>query len=135
MDGWRARFEAAVDEIKHRPFQWGEHDCGPGLAGAIVLAITGIDCAAQYRGTYDSAASAVRTMRDHGFENLGDLVAAMLPEIHPSMAKIGDIVAIPDQTPFGFALGVVNGERVFVLRETGMGTVDLLAASRAFKVG
>jgi hypothetical protein len=74
-------------------------------------------------------------MRQAGFRNLADMVAVMLPEIHPSEARIGDIAAIEIDTPFGYALGVVNGERVFVLREDGMGTVDLLDAKRAFRVG
>lgn len=132
---WRRRFEEAVDEIKSRPFAWGDHDCGPGLAGRLVLALTGVDCTAQYRGSYDSAASALRVMRDAGFDNLGDLVAAILPEVHVSQASIGDVAAIADDSPFGYALGVVNGDRIFVLRADGIGTVDLLAAQRAFKVG
>ncbi|WP_065091645.1 DUF6950 family protein [Rhizobium leucaenae] len=132
---WRERFVAEVDRLKHSPFAWGEHDCGPGLAGNLVLAITGVDCAAQWRGTYSTAAEAFAAMKAAGFQNLGDLVAAMLPEIHPSQARIGDIAAIETDTPFGYALGVVNGERIFVLREDGMGTVDLLDAKRAFRVG
>lgn len=135
LPDWRRRFEEAIDEIKARPFAWGEHDCGPGLAGRLAFALTGVDCTAQYRGTYDSASSALRVMREAGFDNLGDLVAAILPEVHISAASIGDIAAVPDDTPFGFALGVVNGERIFVLKAEGVGTVDLLDATRAFKVG
>ncbi len=135
LPDWRRRFEDAIDDIKARPFDWADHECGTGLAGRLALALTGVDCAARYRGTYDSAASAVRVMRQAGFENLGDLVADLLPEVHVSEASVGDIAAIPDQTPFGYALGVVNGERIFVLMETGIGTVDLLDATRAFKVG
>ncbi|WP_029723070.1 DUF6950 family protein [Sinorhizobium medicae] len=135
LPGWRRRFEAAIDEIKARPFAWGEHDCGPGLAGRLALAMTGVDCAAQYRGAYDSASGALRVMRDAGFDNLADLVASVLPEVHISAASIGDIAAVPDDTPFGYALGVVNGERIFVLKTDGVGTVDLLDATRAFKVG
>ncbi|WP_085025599.1 DUF6950 family protein [Ensifer aridi] len=135
LPDWRRRFEAAIDEIKALPFAWGDHDCGPGLAGRLAFALTGVDCAAQYRGSYDSAASALRVMHEAGFDNLGDLVAAILPEIHISAAAIGDIAAVPVNGPFGYALGVVNGERIFVLKETGVGTVDLLDATRAFKVG
>ncbi len=135
LQDWRARFVAEVDRLKHTPFAWGEHDCGAGLAGNLVLAITGVDCAAQWRGTYASAAEGLTLMKRAGFGNLADMVAMMLPEIHPSEARIGDIAAIEIDTPFGYALGVVNGERVFVLREDGMGTVDLLDAKRAFRVG
>ncbi len=49
-------------------------------------------------------------------------------------ANIGN-QAYEDAVLRRYALGVVNGERIFVLRETGLGTVDLLDAKRAFKVG
>lgn len=132
---WRTRFETAIDEIKHRPFAWGQNDCGPGLAGKLVLALTGADYASGYVGRYDDAVSAYRLMQAEGFDDLADLVGAILPEIHISRATIGDIAAIPTDTPFRHALGVINGERIFVLTENGMGTVDLLSATRAFKVG
>ncbi|CAD7055487.1 hypothetical protein RHAB21_00727 [Pseudorhizobium halotolerans] len=132
---WRRRYEAAIDEIKARPFVWGEHDCGPSLAGRLVHAMTGVDLSAQYAGTYHDALSAARLIRELGFETLGDLVASMLPPIHPSQAEIGDIAAIAMDGPIGHALGVVNGERIFVLTETGVGTVDLLDAAICFKVG
>lgn len=135
LPDWRRRFEEAIDDIKRRPFDWQSHECGTGLAGRLAYALTGVDCAAQYRGTYNSAASALSVMRGAGFDNLGDLVAALLPEVHISEASIGDIAAVPDESPFGYALGVVNGERIFVLRAEGIGTVDLLDATRAFKVG
>lgn len=134
---WRSRFEAVVDEIKLMPFDWRtQHDCGPGLAGRLVEAITGEDLARPYRGKYRTAKGALSVMKRAGFDDLADLVASMLPEIHPSQAKIGDIAAFPmEGSPFRHALGVVNGERVFVLHPEGIGTMDLLAASRAFKVG
>lgn len=136
LPNWRTRFEAAIDEIKYVPFDWStQHDCGPGLAGRMVYAITGEDLTVKYQGKYNSAAGALKVMRKAGFDNLADLVGSFLPEIHPSQASLGDIVAYEMDSPFGFALGIVNGERVFVLRPEGVGTMDLLAAKRAFKVG
>ncbi|WP_411037668.1 DUF6950 family protein [Shinella sp. BYT-45] len=132
---WRSRFEAVVDDIKTTPFAWGTHDCGPGLAGRVVVAMTGVDLAAQYAGAYHDAASAARLIRSQGFDTLGALVASMLPAIHPSEAEMGDIAAIRVDGPIGHALGVVNGERIIVLKETGYGTVDLLDAATCFKVG
>jgi hypothetical protein len=43
-------------------------------------------------------------------------------------------VALPSGDDFGYSLGVVNGDRVFVIHETGLGTRDLTEAKRAFKV-
>lgn len=136
LPDWRARFDAECDRIRLTPFAWGAHDCGPGLAGNLTLAITGVDAAAKYRGRYTTMTGALRVLRNSGFETLGDLVASILPEHdHPSMARVGDVVAIRSDSAFGHALGVVNGERVFVLTERGIGTVDRSEAVRAFKVG
>jgi len=135
-DDWRSRLEAAIDAVKAVPADWTKQaDCGPHLTGRMVEAQTGVDVAAPFRGRYTTAAGALRVMKAAGFDNLGDLVASLLPEIHPSQAGVGDIAAIADETPFRYALGVVDGERIFVLRPDGLGTVDLLAAERAFRVG
>ncbi|MFC6490907.1 DUF6950 family protein [Nitratireductor sp. GCM10026969] len=135
IPGWRSRVEAVIDEIKYSPFAWGERDCGPWLVGRVVEAVTGEDLAAPYRGRYRTATGAVRLMQAEGFESLGDLVASLLPEIHPSQAKIADIAAFADDSALGFSLGVVNGERVFVMGENHLGTMNLLQAERAFRVG
>lgn len=132
---WREHFERAIDDIYATPFQWGIHDCGPSLAGRLVEALTGEDFCAEYRGTYSDALGAARVIRAAGFSSLGELVGSMLPQAHPSEARIGDIAAIEAEGPIGHALGVVNGERIYVLTETGIGTVDLLEAKMIFKVG
>lgn len=136
LDDWRPRLEAAIDAIMAVPANWEKQvDCGRHLAGRAVEAQTGIDVTAMFPGNYRTAASALRIMRAAGFDNLGDLVASVLPEIHPSQAGVGDIAAIADDSGFGYALGVVDGERIFVLRPDGLGTVELLKAQRAFRVG
>lgn len=135
LPDWPARLHAFVDSVKLRVFEWQAHDCFLGWAADAVLAVTGEDIGAAYRGRYKSAVGAARVMRNDGFEKLADLVASHLPEIHISEASLGDIAAIPDDSPFGFTLGIVNGEVILVLRETGMGVVPLFDATRAFRVG
>lgn len=136
LPDWRQRLEAVLDDVRRTPFAWGAHDCGPALAGRVVLALTGEDVAAPWRGKYRTASEAVRLIRDAGFTDLADLAASIAPEIHPSRARVGDIAAFRiDSSALGSALGVVNGERVIVLRPEGTGTMSLLQAHRAFKVG
>lgn len=135
VEKWRSKFAEEADRIRTKPFVWGEHDCGVGLVGNLTQALVGENLAAEYTGKYTDAKSAYKFMKKAGFDNLADMAASILPEIHISQAQIGDIAAVPVDTNFGFALGVVNGERILVLREDGMGTVDLLDATRAFKVG
>ncbi|MBP0439428.1 DUF6950 family protein [Tianweitania sediminis] len=132
---WRGPYKAVVDDLRRKPFAWGENDCGPALVGRMVEALTGVDIAAPYRGRYDSAASAYRLMKEDGFDDLADLVDTILPARPRAEAIIGDIAAVPVDSLFRHALGVVNGERIFVLTEAGLGTVDLLDADQIFAVG
>ncbi len=45
------------------------------------------------------------------------------------------IAAVQDDDDFVYALGVVNGDRVFVISPNGLSTRDISEAVRAFKVG
>lgn len=136
LPNWRARFADFVDEVRLRPFDWStQHDCAIGLCGRFIQALTGHDLVKQWVGRYTTRTGAVRALRRAGFDDLADAVAAHLPEIHPSQARVGDIAAFRVDSPFGWALGIVNGERVLVMREEGLGSMNLLDAERAFKVG
>ncbi|MET3602184.1 DUF6950 family protein, partial [Martelella mangrovi] len=119
MDGWRGRFDAACDAMRRTPFSWGDNDCFAGLVGGLSEALIGADIVVPWRGRYTTGVGALRVMRNDGFDNLADLVASVLPEIHISRARVGDVAAIPSNDGFGFTLGIVNGERIFVLRPEG----------------
>jgi len=135
LPGWRARMYAFVAEVGASPFAWGQLDCGPAWAGRHVELMTGVDIAAPFRG-YTDYAGAVVTFQRAGFATLGDLVSSLLPELPaPSMARTGDLAAIEAREPFGHALGIVNGARILVLGRDGYGSVDLLKACRAWRVG
>ena len=95
MDGWRGRFDAACDGLRAKPFNWGDHDCLVGLVGSLAEALTGADIVSPWRGRYTSAVGALRVLRNDGFADLGDLVASILPEIHISRARIGDVCRDP----------------------------------------
>lgn len=130
---WHSRFVAMIDEVRREPFAWDSADCSKAWVGRLVHELTGVDHTKDF-GKYSTLKGAVKVMKSKGVKNLADLIALYLPEIHPSQAYIGDIATIKDDSPFGYALGIVNGDRIFVRREDGVGTVDLLEADRAFKV-
>lgn len=135
VKGWRAKFDATVDVIRLHPFDWKmQNDCVFGLAAPLVTAITGRAQAREFVGKYRTAEGALVEMKRAGYDSLADAVADRFEEIHPSQARVGDIVAYKTDTPFKYALGVVNGERAFVLRDDGLGTMDLLEADRAFRI-
>lgn len=138
---WVARLHDFIDAVKRNAFDWKSLNCAEHFAAGAVLAMTDVDVAAPYRGSYRTAKGAAQVMKRNGFGNLAEMVAAHLPEItgvdgEPFVggATMGDIAAIPKDDAFGFTLGVVNGEMILVLGETGMGMVPLFSATRAFRV-
>lgn len=138
LENWRARYEETIDAIRVSSTvgEWGQGDCLTGLVGPVVEALTGADPFARFRGRYKSARGALGIMRRSGFDNLADLVASELtPLEHPSQCWVGDIVAIPTDDDFAYALGVVNGERAFVFQTNGLATRDMSEAVHAFRVG
>lgn len=137
LPDWHSRYVEFIDEMRRVPFEWGTNDCGAGWAGRVIEVLTGEkNPAALYVGRYSTALGAIRMMNNDGFDDLKELATFILnrePE-HPSRGYIGDIALIEDDSPFGYALGIVNGERVFFRREDGIGTVDLLECDSIFKV-
>jgi len=135
VQNWRVNYENLIDAIRRKPFAWGYVDCLTGLVDPAVQALTGEEPFSRFRARYKTARGALGIMRRSGFDNLANLVASELPEIHPSQCVVGDIVAIPTDDDFAYALGVVNGDRVFVISPEGLSTRDISEAVRAFKVG
>jgi hypothetical protein len=116
-----------------RPFCWGEWDCGL-FAANCVLAMTGIDIAAEFRGRYKTARGAYRVMR-------GDIESVMvnrvapkhnLAEIAPAMAKRGDLCVL--DTPLGYALGVCVGTKVVCTGPDGLAYLPISSALRAWSI-
>ena len=135
LPDWLARLHDFIDSVKAAPFSW-EADCALGFAAGAVQAQTGVDLAANLRGRHKTARGAMRTLRSMGVETLADAVALHLPRLeHPSQAQIGDIALIPTDGPFGYALGVFNGETIVAPGVNGMGVLPRTAATQAFKVG
>lgn len=131
LPDWRARLHAEIEAHRHERFAWGARDCALGLAAGAVEAITGADLRPAV--SYDSAAGALLALREAGHASLGDAVAARLPEIHPAMARDGDLALI-DEGEIG-ALAVFSGGTLVVLTLDGLGVRERAAAKRAYRVG
>lgn len=123
------RFGALLAARWGMPFAWGRHDCCLWAADAV-LALTGHDPAAAWRGRYDDAAGAGRLVRRLGGvcaiaqRALGD------PIEHPMLARAGDVGV----TSSG-ALVVCIGEWWTVPSARGLGLLPLADALDAWRVG
>lgn len=133
-EDWRKRLGAYVASVRTQPYQHGLLDSWLFVCDAVE-AMTGVDHAEKQRGRYKTARGGLGIIRRAGADNLAEFVAQHFEEhASPVFAQIGDVMAIPVEGPFGFALGILNGERVLVVTEHGIDTRDRSEASRAFKV-
>jgi hypothetical protein len=117
-----ARF---IEERRRMPFAWGSNDCCL-FAADWVLASTGRDIAADYRGRYSTALPALR------FVETGGGVEAMIERaggalVHPSLARRGDVIA--RDVGNGIGLGVCVGAVAAFVAKDGLRFVDFSNAS------
>jgi hypothetical protein len=86
---WAEQLDALVLARMNEPFEWGRNDCCMFAADAV-QACTGIDPAADLRGSYCTERSAAHVLREFG--GVASIAAARLgEEIFTSLAQPGDI--------------------------------------------
>lgn len=110
---WEIDMGAAIEAAAREPFAWGKNDCSL-FACDVVLAMTGTDLGADFRGKYDSredAAELISFATDGAdLEALVDSICRenQIPEVDVNFAWRGDI-ALHD-TSEGPCLGIVDLE-------------------------
>lgn len=139
-EDWVERFHDFIEERKSEPFAWGTNDCSIFAADAV-QAMTDVDFAEEYRGTYDSKRTAFvrikevtggstpedvmnKIAEDHGFEELESVL----------FAQRGDVVIYDGEE--GVALGVVylNGTDAVFVAPDGLHKVPVKQCRRAWRV-
>lgn len=136
---WPARLTAAIGDRRRARGAWGVNDCAL-FTCDCVRAMTGVDMAAEFRGTYRCAFGAARRLRDVGggdLERLVEVTARRLeiPEIPPAFASAGD-VGLTDRAPDGGpALGICVGPFfVFGGIEAGLHRLARADIRRAWRI-
>lgn len=124
---WRGELIRYLDEQDSKVFEYGRHDCLLMTAGAVEV-VTGVDHAKPYRGRYTSLAAARKLIGKSPLH----FVRGILPEIHPSEALDGDVLAIRQGKDWVF--GVLFGAFVYVVRQDGLGLIPRTEAEKAFRV-
>ena len=130
-DDWQGRLTDYVVPLMGAEFSFGQLDCALFAAGAV-KAMTGKDLAWGFR-SYRTLKGGLKKLKAAGYDDHIALAADKLPEIPPSFAQVGDVAVV--ETDEGPALGVVQGETIYVMRLDGLGLVPLTTATRAFRVG
>ena len=131
VNNWRAALTDYVIETAGEPFAIGKSDCAMWAAGAV-QAMTGKDFARGFRG-YTTIAGGLRKLKARGFADHVALAAANFEEVPPAFAEVGDIAVVEGDDGTD-ALGIVQGEMIYVSWPTGRAIVPLTSAKRAFRV-
>lgn len=126
---WVEQLHAALDEAAVRPFEWGVHDCCLFVAD-VVLAMTGEDLGAPFRGRYASARGAARALRAFGQGTIiRTMNAALGAPIAPALAQRGDVVLA------GGIAGICIGRTAVFVGEGGLTTAERRHWTKAWGVG
>jgi len=132
-EDWPQRLSDFLADAERRPFVWGEWDCCL-FAADWVLALTGVDVAAEFRGAYADEDAALEIVRGYG--GMVHMVESLLPDIplsNPKMARRGDVCVV--DSPLGEALGVCTGERIACASFDGMVLIARRKAIAAWRIG
>lgn len=134
LQDWPTRLEAAIDAARKCPFEWGKNDCAL-FAADCVLAMTGVDFAASFRGKYKTAEGAKRKLKAAGTTGLSGYVGKLFGDsVEPVFATRGDLACV--KSPEGTALGIVDntGRRVACVGKDGLIFEPLSQALKIWKI-
>lgn len=114
LDHWEDRLHECVRGRYGLEPDWGTNDCMT-WAADCVLAQTGVDTLAAYRGKYKTARGALKALRQIDKVELPIELMDLLwgPRCHISEAKLGDLVVTTLGEPFdmGPTVGLCYGQR------------------------
>jgi hypothetical protein len=138
---WQSRFSKVVKDYQRSAFEWGVHDCCLFVCDCIV-ALTGQDPAAEFRGKYDNEEQARQLVQDYCGGGIEDLVTVMserfgYPEISPISAQRGDlglITAWSSSVNFSATMGICVGGQFAFMGLGEMKYVPYGLVARAWRV-
>lgn len=132
VENWPEILLALVEDRRSKPFAWGENDCAL-FAADCVLAMTGEDFAAAFRGRYTTAAGSIKALKRFGAGSLESTATAALGEpISPKLAQRGDVVLFDAVT--GPALAVCLGGNAAAAGPEGITWVPMDLWTKAWRV-
>lgn len=126
---WPRRLEAQILASRNAKFEWGKSDCAMFAADAI-LAMTGVDLAADFRGKYSDEAGA-RGL----FESAIAHASQVLPAIDLGFARRGDLVLTRNGSADpGLGIVGLDGRSALCASDRGFIHVPRVRWIRAWKV-
>lgn len=109
---WEADLSAYIASVRARPHVYGEHDCGLFVAGAV-LAMTGDDFGAPFRGQYSTEIGCAKALKKHGAGDLETTLDSLFDRRPVGRLQRGDLVWD------GAAVGVCMGSYALFVGQDG----------------
>ncbi len=137
---WPLRLDAYVLSTRERSFAWGTFDCALNVCDAV-LAISGTDIGAGFRGkysTFEQAQDVIKAYAGGGILELAEKIAAdfEIPACPATFARRGDVVFV-DGGEIPAALGFVglDGRHALCASEAGVARVHMSGWRRGWQIG
>ena len=139
LPNWQPLLATQIEKAKRSKFEWGVFDCALAACDAV-LAMTGEDPGATYRGKYKTQAEADALIRS----DLGTFAATVAAsigakEVPKLFARRGDIVLVNNAQPGTrtTALGFVDLSGRFALcaSDKGLARISMGRWLRAWRIG
>lgn len=132
LSDWDRRLADVTERHASTAAAWGVCDCLLAAADAVE-AVTGIDPAADVRGSYSTEEGALLAMRERGAENVEEVLMQLFPECGRLQARRGDLCTV--DRGGSIAAGYVTILGVAVKSPRGLVYVPQTEARKAFTVG
>ena len=133
LPNWRSKLDQCINEYENVIFKYGSHDCSTFVSDCI-LAQTGYDFAADFRGKYKSLNGGYKLCRKAGYADNVGVFEKQLTIITTSFASTGDVgvVQADDENQ---ALCIIAGRFGIGLTEHGgLIRFDIARLVKVFKV-
>lgn len=133
LPDWPERLAAFIEARRDLPFEWAVNDCCA-MAADAVLAMTGRDFLADFRGRYATEGQAEALMGPGGLQAFLPRVMAEFGalELAPAEAQRGDVALIGLENQL--VCGVVTGPHIAAPGARGLAFVPLRRAAMAWGV-
>lgn len=114
---WPTRLNRYILDNLKTPFKWGEFDCCLFAANAI-MAMTGTDYAAAFRGKYSTKAGATKALNRYGAGTIKDTITMLLGQPANTHPARGDLCLI--KTANGETAGIYLNGAVYSPSDSGL---------------
>lgn len=132
LPDWYSRLYQLISEKEGEKFKIGQNDCTL-FAADIVLALTGEDLAAKYRGEYKTLKEGKALLEADGYSSNVDYLEKNFSEVHIAFSNAGDLGLV--KVGGGHAIVAIMGGFAVGVSKNGLTRYPLSEVSKVFKIG